>query len=251
MYLRAVHAEHDLPTLRAFIRANPLGIFTTAIDSPGHPFLQSSHIPWVLDVPESAGDSDLGTLRGHMARANPQVKAMIAELTSSGDRSRTLSRDVLVLFNAPIHHYVTPKFYTETKPSTGKVVPTWDYTAVQVYGRATVFFDTADERTDAFLSQSLRDLSQFAETEVMGYERPWKVEDAPESYVALLRKAIVGVEIEIKDMGGKWKMSQELSEGDRRGTIAGFEALGGEAGMCMARTIRERAELAAARKEAK
>ncbi|OSD01228.1 negative transcriptional regulator [Trametes coccinea BRFM310] len=254
MYLRAVHAEHHIPTLRAFIRANPLGIFTTAIDSPGHPFLQSSHIPWILDVPDDASDTELGKLRGHMARANPQVKAMIAELTSSASapgaepaprpQTRTLSRDVLILFNGPVHHYVTPKFYTETKPSTGKVVPTWDYSAVQVYGRATVYFDAKDPETDAFLSRSLRDLSEFSETEIMGHEVPWKVDDAPESYVELLKKAIVGVEVEITDMGGKWKMSQELSSRDREGTIAGFEAMGSEVGKCMAQTIRERAELA-------
>ncbi|CDO76492.1 hypothetical protein BN946_scf184615.g18 [Trametes cinnabarina] len=254
MYLRAVHAEHHIPTLRAFIRANPLGIFTTAIEASGHPFLQSSHIPWVLDVPDDASDAELGKLRGHMARANPQVKAMITELTSSAGAttadseprtlSRTLPRDVLVLFNGPVHHYVTPKFYTETKPSTGKVVPTWDYSAVQVYGRATVHFDLKDPETDAFLSRSLRDLSHFAETEIMGYEVPWNVDDAPDSYVELLKKAIVGVEIEITDMGGKWKMSQELSSGDRQGTIAGFELMGSEVGKCMAKAIRERAELA-------
>lgn len=257
MYLRAVHAEHHIPTLHAFIRANPLGILTTAIDSAGHPFLQSSHIPWLLDVPDGPSETDLGKLRGHMARANPQVKAMIAELTSSAAASsstpgadsesrtqtRTLSRDVLVLFNGPVHHYVTPKFYTETKPSTGKVVPTWDYAAVQVYGRATVYFDTKDPETDAFLSRSLRDLSQLAEREIMGYEVPWKVEDAPESYTELLKKAIVGVEIEITEMGGKWKMSQELSSGDRQGTVEGFERMDSDVGRYMAETIRERAEL--------
>ena len=242
MYLRTVHAEHDIPTLREFIRKNPLGIITTAIDVPSSdlPFLQSSHIPWVLDVPADATETDLGRLRGHMARANPQVKAMIAELTSSGQR--TLSRDVLVLFNAPAHHYVTPKFYTETKPATGKVAPTWDYAAVQVYGRATVHFDAKAEETDAFLSRSLRDLSHLCETEIMGYEKPWTVDEAPESFVALLKKAIVGVEIEITSMSGKWKMSQELSEGDRKGTVEGFEALGSDLGKCMAQTIAERAE---------
>ncbi|RPD57186.1 negative transcriptional regulator [Lentinus tigrinus ALCF2SS1-7] len=240
MYLRTVHAEHDIPTLRDFIRAHPLGIFTTAIDAPGLPFLQSSHIPWLLDVPPNATDDNLGKLRGHMARANPQVKAMIAELTSSGQR--TLARDVLVLFNLPAHHYVTPKFYTETKPATGKTVPTWNYAAVQVYGRAKVYFDVKEEETDAFLDRSLRDLSQFCETEIMGYERPWTVDEAPESYVALLKKAIVGVEIEITSMDGKWKMSQELAEGDRKGTIEGFEGLGSELGKCMAETIAERAQ---------
>ncbi|KAI0738704.1 negative transcriptional regulator [Daedaleopsis nitida] len=245
MYLRAVHAEHDITTLHAFIRANPLGMITTAIDSPFFPFLQSSHIPWILGLPEDAADTDLGRLRGHMARANPQVKAMIAELTSpNGQKRRTLSRDVLVLFNGPAHHYVTPKFYTATKPSTGKVVPTWDYAAVQVYGHATVFFDAHDPETDAFLSRALPDLTHLCETEVMGYDAPWRVDDAPESYVALLKKAIVGVEVEITDMGGKWKMSQELGEGDRRGVVDGFEALGSEVGRCMAQTVKERGELA-------
>ncbi|KAI0324205.1 hypothetical protein GY45DRAFT_1331779 [Cubamyces sp. BRFM 1775] len=252
MYLRPVHAEHDIPTLRAFIRANPLGVLTTAIDAPSFPFLQSSHIPWVLDVPEDADEEHLGTLRGHMARANPQVKAMIAELTSqssgAGASTRTLSRDVLVLFTAPEHHYVTPKFYTETKPATGKVVPTWDYAAVQVYGRATVHY-AVNAETDAFLSRSLRDLSHLSETEIMGFERPWSVEDAPESYIALLKKAIVGVEVEITDIGGKWKMSQELCEGDREGVVAGFKAMGSEQGKCIAEMVQERGELAARRKK--
>ncbi|KAH9893641.1 negative transcriptional regulator [Cubamyces lactineus] len=251
MYLRPVHAEHAISTLRAFIRANPLGVFTTAIDAPPFPFLQSSHIPWVLDVPEDAEEEHLGTLRGHMARANPQVKAMIAELTSqssgAGASPRTLSRDVLVLFTAPEHHYVTPKFYTETKPVTGKVVPTWNYAAVQVYGRATVHY-AANGETDAFLSRSLRDLSHLSETEIMGFERPWSVDDAPESFVRLLKKAIVGVEVEIRDMGGKWKMSQELCEGDREGVVAGFKAMGSERGKSIAETVQERGELAARQK---
>ncbi|KAI0689446.1 hypothetical protein C8T65DRAFT_746163, partial [Cerioporus squamosus] len=76
---------------------------------------------------------------------------------------------------------------------------------------------------------------------------PWTVEEAPESYVALLKKAIVGVEIEITSMDGKWKMSQELPEGDRKGTIQGFEALGSELGRCMAQTIAERAQTIAER----
>ncbi|THU83462.1 negative transcriptional regulator [Dendrothele bispora CBS 962.96] len=252
MYLRTVHAEHDIPTLRAFIRANPLGVFTTAIESPISHFLQSSHIPWILDVSDEQNPGELGKLRGHMGRANPQAKAIIHDLTSDSGLSKgtapRLSKDVLVLFNAPEHHYVTPKFYTETKPSTGKVAPTWNYVAVQVYGRATIYFDSQSHETDAFLSRTVADLTQLCETSIMGYENPWSVDDAPESFMTLLKKAIIGIEIEITDMGGKWKMSQEMKEGDHKGVVQGFETMGTELGKAMADIVRERGELAEKRK---
>lgn len=254
MYLRTVHAEHHIPTLHDFIRANPLGIFTTAIDSSSHPLIQSSHIPWILDVQDETSETELGVLRGHMARANPQSKAIIENLTSSPSKAsspsapQTLEKDVLILFNAPAHHYVTPKFYKETKPSTGKVVPTWDYMAVQVYGQATIYFDTGAESA-AFLTKQLADLSQYSEMQIMGYERPWQVGDAPASYVALLQKAIVGIEVRITDMGGKWKMSQELSQGDREGVVEGFKSLGSEVALQIAKVVRERAPLTDAKEE--
>ena len=131
MYLRPVHTDLELERLHQFIRENPLGIFTTAIQSPNYPLIQSSHIPWVLDVPEenSTSEAKNGKLRGHIARANPQTKAIIETVTKSLEGkdavdglNGTLEQDVMVLFNGPVHHYVTPKFYTETKPTTGKVV---------------------------------------------------------------------------------------------------------------------------------
>jgi transcriptional regulator len=155
----------------------------------------------------------------------------------------------MILFNGPVHHYVTPKFYVETKPSTGKVVPTWDYSAVQVYGTATVFFDPASPDTGAFVARQIDDLSKQSEEKIFGYDgthganEPWSVNEAPESYVTLLKKAIIGIEIEIQSMGGKFKMSQELKEGDRAGVIAGFERLGTEVGNEIAKTVREREEV--------
>jgi transcriptional regulator len=248
MYLRTVHAEQNLATLQQFIRANPLGIFTTAIESDSFPFLQSSHIPFVLDVDDKSDEVHLGVLRGHLARANPQTKALINHLKSRSDNesdttqnSQTISRDVMILFNGPAHHYVSPKFYRETKPATGKVVPTWNYSAVQVYGRATIFHDTKATATGAFLDKQIRDLSHQSEVDIMGYkEKPWKVDDAPTSYIDLLKKAIIGVEIEITDIGGKSKMSQESSYGDQQGVIEGFEALNSDVGDEMARTVREK-----------
>lgn len=241
-----MHAEKHLPTLRALIRANPLGIFTTAIDSPNFPFLQSSHIPWILDVQDEDSETELGVLRGHMARANPQAKSLIEHLstgnssTPSTTSPRKLERDVMVLFNGPAHHYMTPKFYVDTKPATGKVVPTWNYAAVQVYGKLSVYYDTKDQSTDSFLSKAIADLSQLAETQIMGYEKPWQVGDAPGNYIDLLKKAIIGIEIEITDMGGKWKMSQEMKDGDSQGVEDGFNALGTEEGRQIAEMVRTR-----------
>jgi transcriptional regulator len=157
-----------------------------------------------------------------------------------------LEQEVSVLFTGPVHAYVTPKFYTETKPSTGKVVPTWNYSAVQVYGKARIFVDSKSPETSTFLSTQIRDLSQHAEKNVMGYTgvdgRPseWRVDDAPETYVGLLQKSIIGMEIEIERLEGKWKMNQEMGKGDREGVVRGFEALGTEVGEGMARTVEER-----------
>ena len=84
MHLRAIHAENHIPTLRSFIRANPLGLITTALESPNYPLLQTSHIPFILDVQNESDEAERGILRGHMARANPQTKAMIEQLSSNG-----------------------------------------------------------------------------------------------------------------------------------------------------------------------
>ncbi|TVY44932.1 Uncharacterized protein LSUB1_G000577 [Lachnellula subtilissima] len=263
MYLRTAHAEFHLPTLYKFIQTHPLGILTTAIKSPIYPLIQSSHIPWVLDMPPppadnanpqvADGSTPIGTLRGHVARANPQAKAMIESLisgSSSDEIKRTvLEEEVLVLFNHPVHSYVTPKFYTETKPSTGKVVSTWNYAAVQVYGKATIFHSSNSDDLSEFLNKQLNDLAKIGEEDIMGYtgnegkKAPWKVSEAPESYSSLLKKAIIGVEIEVLRMEGKFKMSQELKDGDREGTVGGFRALGTEEGERMAEMIEERDEV--------
>ncbi|KUJ24303.1 uncharacterized protein LY89DRAFT_679465 [Mollisia scopiformis] len=254
MYFRPVHTDLHLPTLYKFIQTNPLGILTTAIPSSKYNTIQSSHIPWILDLPPpSDPDPDPDSpppnarLRGHMALANPHVKALIEAATASG--SNTLTEDVMILFNGPAHHYITPKFYVETKPATGKVVPTWNYTAVQVYGTATVHFDTSMPETGTFISMAIADLSRQSEEGIFGFDGkegrpgPWSVGEAPEAYVALLSRAIVGVEVEVKSVAGKFKMNQELGVGDRVGVIEGFEKLGTDLGREMARTVRERGEL--------
>jgi predicted FMN-binding regulatory protein PaiB len=250
MYLRKVHAEAQIAVLQQLIRENPLGILTTAIKSSLYPLIQSSHIPFILDVPETPdGATSNGILRGHLAKQNPQAKALMEALTAvqneHGHHIRELSEEVLILFNGPYHHYITPKFYIETKPETGKVVPTWDYSAAQAYGKIRVYCDSKSEETGSFLQQQLEDLSRHAETSIMGHTgglglSAWAVSDAPVSYIEIMKKNIIGIEIEIERLEGKFKMSQELGEGDRDGVIQGFENLGTEVGLGVARTVRER-----------
>lgn len=154
----------------------------------------------------------------------------------------------MILFTSPVQHYVTPKFYVETKPATGKVVPTWDYAAVQAYGTATIYFDSSFPETGAFLSKQIADLTRLSEEGIMKYDgedgrkSAWTVDDAPKSFVELLTKAIIGIEIDVTRLAGKWKMSQELAKGDREGVIQGFDGLDTPEGHEMARIVKERGE---------
>lgn len=233
MYLRPIHTENDPAVLYDFIKSNPLGIIITALPSSDSspPSIQLSHIPWVLELLESSPGAGMGKLRGHMARANPQTKTMLAASERAGTEV-----PVTVLFNGPASHYVTPKFYVETKPSTGKVVPTWNYAAVQITGKATFHTWSSSD----FLHSQVDDLSEMCE-EMYSEGENWKVSDAPVKYTDMMKKAIVGVEVEITGLEGKFKMSQEDNAGDRAGLVAGFEATGTDVGRQMAQCIHARA----------
>lgn len=257
MHLRKEHAELDIPALQRFIRANPLGLLTTAIPSStsSFPLLQSTHVPFILDVDDSndasAAAAPLGRLRGHMARQNPQARAMIEALVGSDDN--VLAQDILLVFTSPVQHYITTNFYHETMSSDRRTAPTWNYAAAQVYGRLRVHHDADAPATAAFLAQQLRDLARLGETHIMGYhhgsadEKPaaWRLDDAPGSYVARSIRGIVGLEIEIVRLEGRVKMSQELREGDREGVVRGLRALGTETAERMAELVEERAALRA------
>ncbi|CAH0022489.1 unnamed protein product [Clonostachys rhizophaga] len=250
MYLREAHAEPVIRSLLEFVQKNPLGLLTTAIPSSSTHFIQTSHIPWVLDIISDDTNAPIkGRLRGHMAKQNPQAKAMIELLTAPDSPSTSrLQQEVQVLFTGSHNHYVTPKFYTETKPSTAKVVPTWNYAATQIYGKATVYHGSSPEASE-YLSKQIHDLSQLCEMSIMGYTGkgdnpgPWKVTDAPERYIDIMKKNIVGIEVEIEDIGGKFKMSQEMGLGDRRGVIDGFNRLGTDTGKEIACLVEERGRM--------
>jgi transcriptional regulator len=207
LYEPPLHRNEDLPALHALIRDRVFGLLI----SNGAEGPVANSVPFVLD----AGASKLGTLKVHLARANAQWRDLEG------------SPDTLVVFQGR-DHYITPSWY-ETKRETGKVVPTWNYTMVQAKGRAKVM-------DDAWLGQQIEELTQALESR---REQPWAVGDAPADFIAMQRRAIVGLEIEILDIRGKWKTSQNRNAADREGVVTGLKAMGDEDSRAMAEIVRE------------
>jgi transcriptional regulator len=209
VYEPPLHRNENLPELHALIKQRVFGLLI----SNGAEGLVANSVPFVLD----AAASKLGTLKVHLARANPQWRDLQA------------SPDTLIVFQGH-DHYITPSWY-ETKRETGKVVPTWNYTMVQARGRAKVM-------DEAWLGQQIEELTRALEQR---REQPWAVGDAPPDFIAMQRRAIVGVEIEILDIRGKWKTSQNRNAADRAGVVAGLEATDDEDSHAMAEIVRETA----------
>ena len=192
MYCPTLFREERLEVLHAFIRGHPLGLLI----SQGSTGILANLLPFVL----KGGDTERGVLQAHMARANPQWRELDEQ-------------SVLVVFRGP-DAYVSPTLYA-TKKQTGKVVPTWNYAMVQARGIARLR-DQGD-----WLTPQLNALTASREA---GRPQPWSVADAPADYIEAQKKAIVGLEIEIAELEGKWKVSQNQPEANRRSVVEGFSA---------------------------
>ena len=195
MYLPPHFREDALEAQHALIRAYPLGLLVSA----GAGGIVANPIPFVLDA---AGEK--GTLRCHVARANEHWR----ELQTTDE--------CLVVFQGP-QHYITPSWYA-TKRETGKVVPTWNYATVHAWGRPII-------RDDADWIR--RQINTLTDQQERPRATPWKVDDAPEPFVAAQVRGIVGIEIPIARIEGKWKVSQNRPEADRAGVHAGLVEQGG------------------------
>jgi transcriptional regulator len=207
VYRPAHFREERLEVLHALIRAHPLGALVTA----GPDGLAANHVPFLVD-----SSSGLGTLRCHLARANPQWRGLAS------------AEQVLVIFQGT-ERYITPSWYA-TKRENGKVVPTWNYVVVHAYGRPRTIEDPE------WLRRHVGELTTVNEG---GRAEPWQVSDAPDDFVDSLLKAIVGVEIEISRLEGKWKVSQNRPEADRRGVVDGLLAEGDEPAAQMAALVND------------
>ena len=209
MYNPVPFAEDRIDVLHAFLQQHPLAVLVTC--GPDGP--EATHVPVVLH-PEMAPK---GLLRCHFARANAQWKTMQS------------SPSVLAVFQGS-QHYITPSWYA-AKQEHGRVVPTWNYVAVHVRGQARLFEEEAE------LLQHLRALTRQNE---QGFEKPWSLDDAPQDYLAALSKGIVGIEIAIDAIEGKWKLSQNRPESDQQGIVAGLNATNSPASLEMAQLVKQR-----------
>ena len=188
MYVPAHFEETRFEVLHQLIHEHPLAALVTL----GPAGLEANHIPLELDP----APAPLGTLRGHVARGNPVW--------------RELSRDVeaLAIFQGP-QAYISPAWYP-TKRETGKVVPTYNYAVVHAYGPVRIIEDRA------WLRGLVERLTTRHEA---GRPGAWKVTDAPADFVEQMLGAIVGIEIPLTRLVGKWKVSQNRPAADREGVV--------------------------------
>jgi transcriptional regulator len=206
MYTPSAFHEDRLDVLQEAIARYPLA---TLISTAGGD-IQASHVPLIY-----VQSGDKAVLRGHVARANPHCR--VQEATGGA----------LAIFTGP-QHYISPKWYP-SKLDHGKVVPTWNYIVVHVQGRLTF-------RTDPeWLWQLLEALTDEQEKKL---GTGWRVTDAPKEFIYGQLAAIVGVELTVETIQGKWKLSQNRTAADREGVIAGLESVGSESAREMARVMR-------------
>ena len=192
MYLPKHFEQTDPAALQALMREHPLATLIV----PSADGITADLIP--LEYLPDAGP--LGTLRGHVARANPLWK-------------RAAGAEVLAVFTGP-QVYITPSWYP-TKAETHKVVPTWNYTVVQARGPLRAIDDAP------WLHGLVSGLTAHHEAP---RAQPWAVTDAPDDYIQTMLRAIVGIEIELTQLVGKWKVSQNRNEADRQGVVEGLLA---------------------------
>lgn len=203
MYNPVHFRENRIEVLHQLIREQSLATLVTL----GNDGLIANHVPLILD-PEP---SPLGTLRGHVSRMNSQWSDLLPGVQA------------LAIFQGP-SAYITPSWYA-TKSETGKVVPTFNYIAVHAHGPLHVFDDSAR------LEENVRALTEHHEA---AFAARWSVDQAPADFIQSQLKGIVGVEIPIARIEGKWKVSQNRVPADRQGAIDGLRARGDSASLAMA-----------------
>jgi transcriptional regulator len=214
MYVPKHFSETRVDVMHQLIRTCPFG--TLVVMTPDG--LEANHVPFVL----GAEPAPYGTLRAHVARANALWSTFSSEV------------EALVVFQGP-QAYISPSWY-ETKRETGKVVPTWNYAIVQARGHARIM----DDRD--WLAEQIDELTGTHEA---GRTDPWHVSDAPEAFIEAQIKGIIGIEIEIASLVGKWKVSQNRPAPDREGVVKGLgEERDDAASLEMAKIVRKYSERA-------
>jgi transcriptional regulator len=208
MYIPSHFEESRIEALHGLIREHSLGTLVT-LGSLG---LNANHVPFELDP----APAPFGTLQCHVARGNPVW------------RDFTKDSEALVVFQGA-QAYITPSWYA-TKKATGKVVPTYNYLVVHAYGRLRIIEDRA------WLRNLVQRLTSRYES---GRQEPWKVSDAPDDYVETMLGAIVGIEIPVIRLLGKWKASQNRHAVDREGVVRGLSEIDDAGAQAIAKAVKE------------
>jgi transcriptional regulator len=193
MYTPEQNEEVRIPVLHALIQAHPLGVWV----STGEGELIANHIPFFIDPARG----EFGTLIGHVARANPVWRQPPSAVPD------------VITFQGP-QFYITPSWYP-SKHQHGRAVPTWNYAVVHAHG------------VPAFIQDKVwlhEHVSRLTNQHEAAQALPWSVSDAPPDYLEKMLGGIVGVEIPIRRLAGKWKMSQNRSASDQLGVVAGLLA---------------------------
>ena len=206
MYIPKQFEETDVAKMHELIRSHPLATLVTLTPSG----LNANHIPLIL----TESENEAGVLQGHVARSNPMWR----------DAER--EREVLAVFQSG-EAYISPNWYA-TKEQTGKVVPTWNYSVVHAHGFMTVHEDAEWLRIQITKMTDLREAR---------FPVPWKVSDAPADYIEKLIGSIVGIEIVVNRLEGKWKVSQNQPLENRSGVIEGLTRRGDVGDIEMAKKI--------------
>ncbi len=207
MYLPSQFEEKRPEVLRQLMREHPLGTLVTV----GRKGLSADHVPQEFD-PEPA---PFGTLRCHLARANPAW------------REHAKEAEALVIFHGP-STYISPSLYP-SKQETGKVVPTYNYAVVHAYGRMRIV-------EDALWLRGLVD--RLTRRHEAARAQPWNITDAPQDYIESMLRAIVGIEIPITRIEGKWKMSQNRAAPDVQGVVQGLASADDAEAVAVSRLVR-------------
>tara|TARA_A100001037_G_scaffold306001_1_gene348582 strand:- start:3206 stop:3826 length:621 start_codon:yes stop_codon:yes gene_type:complete len=205
MYRPSLFQEERIDVMHDLMRTYPFAIIVTS----GTEGVVANHLPCVL----KDGGSEFGALHGHVARENPIWQESVG--------------GALVIFNGP-QNYITPSWYPSKKEH-GKVVPTWNYAVVHAHGQLCIHDDPD------WLRGHLDDLVAQHEA---GREQSWAIDDAPEDFVAAMLKGVVGFEIKIERLEGKWKVSQNRGDIDRGGVVRGLKAEGSPYSAAMSELIR-------------
>lgn len=211
MYLPKHFAEPSVEVMHDLIRAHPLSTLIT-MTADG---IEANHIPLLL----SPQPGPFGTLYGHVARANPLWQEYQKD------------SEILAVFSGP-NAYISPTWYA-TKKEHGKVVPTWNYAVTHAYGTLRVIDDAE------WLRSHLTALTAKNEANL---PTPWAVEDAPHDYTEKMISAVVGIEITITRLIGKWKVSQNQPAQNRATVIQALNTSGEAQAVAMAMLIGDAAK---------